>query len=139
VSHRFHIRRTLHAALASLPEIVHGAVGVPPTHKVHGQLCRHVTGLGAMARLQADPNALVQPHPLRGRDPLIEHLRIQGMDKAIGAGHRAVWPRLFSARPQELPPPGQGRTAVIHLLHLLSQPRRHTGRRELHPGHARRL
>ena len=71
---------------------------VPPTLKVHGQLCRHVAYLGAMPCLQSCPNALVQPHPLRGRDPLIEHLLIQGMDKAIGASHRAVWPELFSAR-----------------------------------------
>jgi hypothetical protein len=66
---------------------------------VHGQLCRHVAYLGAMTGLQSCPNALVQPHPLRRRDPVIEHLLIQGMDKAIGAGHRAVWPGLFSDRP----------------------------------------
>jgi hypothetical protein len=36
-----------------------------------------------MARLQAGPNTLVEPYPLRGREPLIEHLLIQGMDEAI--------------------------------------------------------
>jgi hypothetical protein len=74
-------------------------LGVPPTRKVHGQLCSDVTGLRAMARLQACPNALVETDLSRCRDPAIEHLLIQGMDEAIAACHRAVWPELFSTRP----------------------------------------
>ena len=60
--HRFRISRTLQAALAGLPQILHGALGVPPALEVHGQLCSHVACLGAMAHLQSCPNALVQPH-----------------------------------------------------------------------------
>jgi hypothetical protein len=71
-----------------------------------------------MAHLQSYPKARVQPHPLRGRDALIEHLLLQGMDEVRAPCHRAVWPDLFPAHLPALPSPGQRGTAVVHVLGL---------------------
>ena len=136
---RLRIGRPLHRLLPGKLQILHGAWVVPPACKVHGQLCRYGACLGAMAYLQSCSNALVETDPPRCRDPAIKHLLIQRMDEAIAACYRAVWPGLFPARAQELLPPSQGGTPIIHALRLLCQPRCHSGRRERHPGHARRL
>src|SRR5262249_31937109 len=90
----------------SLPQIADDPTVVLPPLKVHRQLRALLPCTRPIRLLCPCAATLMKPGTTPDWDAVIDDFLIQGVPKAIAAGHEAIWPGHRTVRLHELPLPG---------------------------------
>ena len=116
----FDIRRPLHSLFPSKLEEVHRLLRVPTTTIVVRQFSRNLTRVLTIALLFARTDLSMQALPPRRRHLLVQHILIQGVQKAVARRHGPIGPCSRASRLQKLRLPHEGRAALLDMLSACS-------------------
>lgn len=120
-------------------EVLDRPSGVAAADEVAGELGRDLARPLAVACLEAGADALVQPRPAPCGQARVEHLRVEVVREAIRLADRSVRPARRPRLGDVLPPAGERREPLLHLLLGELEPCGDGRRCELRPRDARRL
>ena len=94
--------RTAGGVRGCLLPILHRPADIVAVLEVDGQLRGDLWRPGAIRRLQAQAQTLVQVRAAPARQPFVGHLLIEGMHKLVTHCRRAVWPDKHLCRAQQV-------------------------------------
>ncbi|HQR38652.1 MAG TPA: hypothetical protein PLF26_09640 [Blastocatellia bacterium] len=126
----------IHGGLFEVPD---GLPVVRPSLKVHSELGSYLSSAGPKQQFTFFSNPPVESHALQCGYPLVEHVAIQGVDKAVPTDRFAVREYVNAAVLNELMSPGQFVEPIFHLRSILAEGGDHRERREFRSRYACRL
>ena len=102
------MRIPLHSCRGGVLEVRYGPGGILPPLAMPRELRSQFRRPWAIGCLQARGQLAVETHPLRRAEPLIYHLVIEIMRKAIARGDRPIGPHIGPTRLDKVAPPCWG-------------------------------
>src|SRR5919108_4752553 len=101
----FLIRVLLGGFLGGVRQILDRALKVPPAFKMHRQLGGNLPGATAVALRFSLANLAMPTAASRHRDPVVQHVLIQGVNETVVCRRRPVRPLSDALRAQKLTAP----------------------------------